>query len=138
MSPALLIRLADAVLLFHLGIVLFVIFGLLAVPLGAWRGWRFVRVRWWRLLHLGILAVVAVQAVLDRACFLTLWQSDLLRAAGRPVSRAPLIARTIDRILFWPLPLWCFAALYVAVWIYAVILWRIVPPGRKSGAAPRC
>lgn len=136
MGRTLLIDLAAVVLFFHLGIVLFVVFGLVAIPLGAWRGWRFVRLRWWRLLHLAILAVVALQAALQRACFLTLWQSELLRAAGRSVSRAPLIERTIDRILFWPLPLWFFTALYLAVWIYAIALWRIVPPQRKTRMPP--
>ena len=62
--------LAAAILAAHLAIILFNLFGLIAVPLGAVCGWRFVRVRWWRLLHLVSLAAVAAQAVLDRACFL--------------------------------------------------------------------
>jgi hypothetical protein len=62
--------LAEAILAAHVAIILFNLFGLITVPLGAvWR-WQFVRVRWWRLLHLVSLAAVAAQAVLDRACFL--------------------------------------------------------------------
>src|SRR5690242_15145164 len=87
--------LAVAVLVFHLLVVLFNVFGMIAIPLGAWRGWAFVRVFWWRALHLAILALVAVQAVLGQACFLTLWQSDLQRWAGEGASDAPLIARVI-------------------------------------------
>ena len=48
MDPQYRFALADAVLLLHLGIVLFNVFGLIAIPLGAWRGWDFVRVFWWR------------------------------------------------------------------------------------------
>ena len=44
--------LATAVLIAHLGVVVFNIFGMVAVPLGAWLGWRFVRGFWWRLIHL--------------------------------------------------------------------------------------
>jgi Zn-dependent protease len=76
--------LAAAILAAHLAIILFNLFGLIAVPLGAvWR-WQFVRVRWWRLLHLVALAAVAAQAVLGRACFLTIWQAALTGATGRP------------------------------------------------------
>src|SRR5690606_32496722 len=92
--------------------------------LGAWRGWRFVRARGWRLLHLASLAVVALQAVLGRACFLTIWQDE----AGGGVERPPLIARTINSLIYWPLPLWVFTAAYMAVFAYVLALWFLVPP----------
>jgi hypothetical protein len=123
--------LAAAVLVFHLLVVLFNFFGMIVIPLGAWRGWGFVRVFWWRALHLAILALVAVQAVLGQACFLTLWQGQLQRWAGEGLSDAPFIARFINRLLFWPLPLWVFAVLYVAVCAYVLLLWRLVPPAHR-------
>jgi hypothetical protein len=128
MEPRLLSLLASMVLAFHVGVILFNLFGLVAIPLGAWRRWRFVRIFWWRALHLAILAVVALQALLDRACFLTLWQSALLQRAGEAGSPAPLIERWVSRLIFWPLPLWFFAALYVGVSVYTLLLWRFVPP----------
>ena len=63
--------LARLVLAAHVAIILFNVVGLVVIPLGAWRGWRFVRIFWWRALHLAILAIVAVQALLARDCFLT-------------------------------------------------------------------
>jgi hypothetical protein len=130
--------LAGLVLLVHVAVILFNLFGLVAIPLGAWRGWAFVRIFWWRALHLGILAVVALQAVLDRVCFLTTWQSDLLRMAGQAASEAPLVARWVNRLIFWPLPVWVFAVIYVAVCLYVLALWRLVPPrtpwARRAGA----
>ncbi|HEV8028678.1 MAG TPA: DUF2784 domain-containing protein [Stellaceae bacterium] len=140
MERQLLSILASTVLAIHLGVILFNIFGLVAIPLGAWRGWRFVRVFWWRALHLAVLAVVALQALLDRACFLTLWQYALRRGAGEGASPAPLIESWVNRLIFWPLPMWFFAALYVGVWIYALLLWRLVPPvlpGRTRRIIPR-
>lgn len=113
------------ILAIHLGVIAFNLFGLVAVPLGAWRGWRFVRGPWWRCLHILSLVVVAGQAVAGRACFLTLWQDAL---SGTGTSGTPLIARWINGVLFWPLPLWLFAILYVAILAYAVALLWLVPP----------
>ena len=123
-----LVILAALVLAFHVGVILFNLFGMVAVPLGCWRGWRFVRVRWWRTLHVAALAAVAAQALCGRACFLTLWQ-DALLGAGSPAT--PLIMGWVDRLLFWPLPMWFFAVLYVLVFLYVLLLWRLVPPGRR-------
>ena len=139
MSAAFYSALASAVLAFHLGVVLFNVFGLVAISLGAWRGWGFARIFWWRALHVAILALVAVQAVLDQVCFLTTWQAALLRRAGESAADAPLIARIVNRLLFWPLPLWVFAVLYVAVAVAVLMMWWLVPPrwpgrARRAGA----
>lgn len=124
---------ADAVLAGHLAVILFNLFGLVAVPLGAARGWGFVRVRWWRLLHVALLAAVAGQAVLGRACILTLWQGSL---AGSAMPPAPLVARWVGRLIYWPLPVWVFAMLYLFVFGYAVALLWLVPPRRAPGPRP--
>jgi Protein of Unknown function (DUF2784) len=121
--------LAAAVLAAHLVIVLFNVFGLVAVPIGAVRGWRFVRIRWWRLLHILLLAAVAGQAFFGRACILTLWQAAL---AGGAAERTPLIMRWVDRLIYWPLPLWVFAVLYAVVFGYALALFWLVPPRRRA------
>jgi hypothetical protein len=122
--------LGQAVLAIHLVVIAFNIFGLVAIPLGAWRGWAWVRVRWWRALHLASLAVVAAQAALGRACFLTLWQSGL---AG--TSEQPLIMRWVNSVIYWPLPMWVFTAAYMAIFAYVLALWVWVRP-RGSRTAP--
>ena len=61
----------------HLAIILFNVIGLVIIPIGAWRGWRFVHAPVWRLLHIASWMIVALQVVLGRACFLTDWQSLL-------------------------------------------------------------
>jgi hypothetical protein len=120
-----------AALLFwvHVGVILFNVFGLVAVPLGAWLRWRFVRIFWWRALHLAALGVVALQAMFGRACFLTLWQSDL--ETGASAAPEPLIQHWVATLIYWPLPIWAFAILYVAISICALALWRLVPPRRE-------
>ncbi|HWG79716.1 MAG TPA: DUF2784 domain-containing protein [Stellaceae bacterium] len=109
MDAHLYVVLARLVLAAHVAIIIFNVAGLVVIPLGAWRGWGFVRIFWWRALHLAILAAVAVQALFARPCFLTLWQSALEERAGESASSAPLIARWLHDLLFWPLPLWFFA-----------------------------
>jgi hypothetical protein len=131
MNPQQLGGLADAVFWLHVMVVLFNVFGLVVVPIGAWRGWEFVRVFWFRALHLAMLAVVAIQAVYGRACFLTVWQSDLLQQAGQAESNAPLIQRWVTRLILWPVPLWVFVVLYLAILAYALALWWLIPPRRE-------
>jgi hypothetical protein len=126
--------LADAVLALHVGVILFNVFGLVVIPLGGWLSWRFVRVAWWRLLHLVAMAAVAVQALVGQACFLTLWQDALV---GRGQDGPPLIVRWVDRIIFWPLPLWFFAVLYGLAWLYVLaLLWWVPPKWRRRRAHP--
>jgi hypothetical protein len=120
------IWLGSGILALHVAIIAFNLFGLIAIPLGAWRCWRFVRIRWWRVLHVAVLAIVAIQALFGRACFLTIWQDAL---AGNAAS-APFIMRWINRLIYWPLPIWFFAGLYIAVFAYTVALWFLVPPRR--------
>ena len=120
--------LAAAILAAHLVVIGFNVFGLVAIPLGAWRGWDWVRIGWWRWLHLGSMAVVALQAVAGRACFLTLWQDDLEGGA----QTTPLIARWVNGLIYWDLPLWVFTAAYVLVFAYVLALLRLVPVRRRA------
>ncbi len=115
---------ALSILVFHLAIIAFNVAGCVLIPIGAWRGWHWVRGFGWRLAHVLCLAVVAVQALLGRACFLTVWQEDL---SGVSNAR-PLIAGWINRLIYWPLPLWAFAVTYVAVFAYVIALWIRVQP----------
>lgn len=119
------------VLALHLAIIAFNVAGCIVVPVGAWRGWRWVHAFWWRLAHLLSFAVVAAQALAGRACFLTIWQGDL---AGH-AHASPLIATWIDRLVYWPLPLWVFAVAYVVLFIYVIALWVWVRPRRARAPA---
>ncbi|MBV9994049.1 MAG: DUF2784 domain-containing protein [Caulobacteraceae bacterium] len=126
---------AELVLAVHLAIIGFNLFGLFAVPLGAWRGWSFVREPVWRLVHAASLAVVAVQAALGQLCFLTEWQYALNGLRGGE----PLVMRWVNGLVFWALPMWVFDAAYLAVFAYVLALLWLVPPdfGRLRRRAPR-
>src|ERR1700722_4657182 len=117
MSPAADLWLAEGILEFLFAVIAFNLFGLVVIPLGAWRGWPWVRAPLWRWFHVASLAVEALQAIAGRACFLTVWQDAL---AGRPEGE-PLIMRFVNSLIFWPLPLWVFTAFYVAMFAYTLI-----------------
>lgn len=124
---------ADAVSIVHLAVIVFNVFGLFAIPLGGALRWRCVRVRWWRWLHLASMALVALQAVAGQACFLTVLQEGL---AGAGNSDTPLIMGFVNRMIFWPLPFWAFAALYVVLLLYVILLFRFVPVEQRPPSAP--
>ena len=134
MHPAQALEFAHLVLGVHLLIIAFNIAGLVVIPLGVWLRWRWVRSCLWRTAHLLSMAVVAAQAALGRACFLTLWQSDLMEQAGRHGDRAGLIQTWVDHLIFWNLPLSVFTVIYLAVGAYTLGLWWWAPPrcGRRK------
>ncbi len=133
MSPELLRAAASAVLYLHFAVVVFNVFWIVAIPLGALRGWTFIRSYSWRVMHLIVLAVVALQAVVGALCFLTTWQNALLRAAGGPAEQPSPIETLVTRLVFWPLPLWAFVVLYAAAFAYAIAMWWLVPPHKRRG-----
>jgi hypothetical protein len=124
MTPGANTWLAGLILAVHFAVIAFNLFGLIAIPLGAWRGWSWVRAPLWRWAHIGSLALVALQALAGRACFLTIWQDAL---GGRGEGE-PMIMRFVNSLIFWPLPGWVFTAVYVVVLVYALALLKLAPP----------
>ena len=116
--------LAALVLAVHLAIILFNVIGLVIIPIGAWRGWPFVHAPVWRLLHVASWAVVALQAALGRACFLTDWQSLL---EGGPGTAEPLVMRWVNGAIYWPLPIWAFSLIYLLAFGCVLALLWIAP-----------
>ena len=123
--------LADAVLLGHLGYVAFVVAGFVAVPLGALAGWRWVRNRTFRTLHLAAIALVAAEALAGWMCPLT-WLE--LRLRGGPARS--LMGRLVEAVLYYDLPPWVFTTAYAALVLLAVVLWWRVPPRRRGAGQP--
>ena len=119
---------ADAILVVHFGIVLFIVGGLLGVWLGAWRGWPWVRNPWFRYAHLAAIAFVAGEALLGIACPLTVWEA--LARGG--TSAESFIGRAVRALLFYRAPEWLFTLAYVAWALATLATLRLVPPTRKA------
>jgi hypothetical protein len=120
---------ADAVLVLHFLVVVFIVGGLILTWVGAAARWKWVRNRWFRYLHVAAIVFVAIEALLGYACPLTIWE-DVLRGGARPES---FIGRWVQRVLFYQAPEWVFAVLY-CLWAAATIATlKLVPPRRKAG-----
>jgi hypothetical protein len=120
---------ADAILLVHFSIVVFIVGGLVLTWIGAALGWAWVRNAWFRYAHLAAIAYVAAEALLGVACPLTVWE-DLARGGARPES---FIGRWVRTVLFYEAPEWVFTLAYVAWALAALATLRVVPPRRKAG-----
>jgi polyferredoxin len=122
---------ADAILVVHFGIVIFIVGGLLAVWIGAAAGWDWVRNPWFRYLHLGAIGFVAAEALFGVMCPLTVWE-DALRGGARADS---FVGRWVRYFLYYDAPEWAFTAVYIA-WTVAtlVTLWRVPPRPIKRTA----
>ena len=116
--------LADAILVVHFAIVLFITAGLPVIYLGAAAGWTWVREWRWRALHFAAILVVATESILGLACPLTVWE-DALRGHR---AREEFIEHWIGRILFFNLPAWVFLVAYICFALLIAITWVIVPP----------
>ena len=135
MSPALAAALADAILMLHVGIVAFVVLGAVAIPLGAWLRWRWVRGFRWRVMHVVLMGAIALQAWLGASCPLTVWEQALRQRAGEAVYRESFIEHWLSRLIFFEAPWWSFVAAYTGFAAFVLFLWRVAPPrghGRSS------
>jgi hypothetical protein len=116
---------ANIVLSIHFLIAAFITLGFVAIPLGAWWRWRWVRIRGVRLAHLLGILFVGAESVLGVACPLTIWE-DLLRDAAP--AEGGFIARLLRALLYYDVPLGWFSTIYSCAAVVAVILWYVVPP----------
>jgi Protein of Unknown function (DUF2784) len=127
------ILLADVVLLLHVSYAAFVIGGLLAVPLGAWLEWRWVRARRFRLAHVMCTAIVAVEALIGVMCPLTWFEHVLLVASGAAGYERSFMGHLLYRLLYYDAPMWMFTAAYTALTLTVVAFYHYLPPLPKLG-----
>ena len=123
---------ADALLALHLAIVVFNLVMPPAILIGAWRGWAWVRLRWLRLLHLGSMLVVALQAALGDLCFLTVWEHDLRVHAGQGGFSESFIETLLAEWLYVDASLYVLIPIYLGWAALSVALWWIVKPTKPQ------
>jgi len=122
------LALANVLLGLHFAIVVFNVAMPPAILIGAWRGWRWIRHRPVRLLHLGSMLVVALQAALGDLCFLTVWESALRTAAGQSGYGQSFVGAWLEAALYVEAPLTLLVPIYLGWAGLSLGLWRWVPP----------
>ncbi|TVT57693.1 MAG: DUF2784 domain-containing protein [Azoarcus sp. PHD] len=114
--------LADAALLLHFGVVLFVVLGLPALIIGNRAGWSWVNGFGVRLAHVLAIVVVALQAWLEQYCPLTILESWLRKQGGQSVHARSFIEHWVQCVLYYEAPLWVFATIYTGFGL--LVVWR--------------
>jgi Protein of Unknown function (DUF2784) len=125
--------LADAVLVLHVGVVLFVLGGLVVVVAGNWLHWRWVNRLWFRVAHLAAIAVVVLQAWLGQICPLTTLESWLRVRAGAAAYEKSFIEHWLQRLIYHEAPFWVFTVAYTVFAVLVALAWWRFPPHRNPG-----
>ncbi len=120
--------LADAVLVLHLGTVLFVVGGLLVVIAGNWLGWEWVNLGWFRLAHLGAITIVMAESWFGLVCPLTSLEMWLRAHARGSVYAGSFVEHWVQRLLYYDVPAWLFTAAYTLFAVVVVATWWYFPP----------
>jgi len=130
MSEPLLLLMADGVLVLHVIFVAFVVLGLLAIYLGYFYQWQWVRHRVWRIAHLAAVGYVVVQSWLGLVCPLTVWERALREKAGEVTYAGSFIQHWLHRLLFFEAPDWVFVLVYSVFGTLVLASWFVVRPLR--------
>lgn len=120
--------LADAVLVLHFAVVVFVVGGLVLIVLGNRAGWAWVNTLWFRCLHLAAIAVVVAQAWLGWTCPLTTLEMWLRAQAHATTYEGSFIEYWVQHLLYYRAPAWVFGAAYSLFGLLVVASWLRYPP----------
>ena len=131
MPPSSLRFLADLVLVLHLGIVLFVVGGLVAIVAGNALRWPWVNAPAFRFAHLAAIAYVVAQQWLGAVCPLTSLESWLRTQAGESGYASGFIEHWVQWVLFYDAPGWVFTLVYTAFGLAVAAAWIAFPPRRS-------
>ncbi len=120
--------LADAVLVLHFLVVLFVIGGLGFIVTGNLCTWHWVNNLWFRFAHLLAVAVVMLQAWLGALCPLTDLEMWLRSQAQAPTYSGSFIEHWLQTLLYFNAPSWVFTLAYTLFGILVLFVWWYFPP----------
>ena len=119
---------ADAVLIAHAAVVIFVVGGLLAILVGNALRWRWVNGWWFRVAHIVAIGVVVLQSWLGQLCPLTLLESWLRVKAGVAPHGQGFIEHWLQRLIYVEAPFWMFTVAYTAFGLVVAWAWWRFPP----------
>ncbi len=124
---------ADALMLLHFAIVLFVVVSVPVIWVGYWLKRHFVVNRTFRFLHLGAMAFVLVQALAGEICPLTKLEMALRLKAGGDVYAGSFVQHWVHKILYLDLSPTAFTWMYGIFFGLIVLTLIFIPPRRRSG-----
>lgn len=135
MSSETAVLFANLVLVLHVCVAVFVIAGLALVLVGNLARWNWVNRLWFRLAHLGAIAVIVAEASFGIACPLTLLEMWLRSRAGAVTYAGGFIEHWLSSLLYYQAPPWVFLLAYSLFGILVVVSWWYFPPEPRASAS---
>jgi len=124
--------LADLIAIIHLGYVVFVILGFILILAGIFLKWKWIRHLWFRMIHLGAIVGVALEALLGINCPLTVLEFSLRYGVSPADRRVSFVGGLIDSVLYYDAPAWVFTIIYVGFALLVAITFVMAPPTRRG------
>jgi len=129
--------LADAILVLHVALALFIVGGLVLIILGNIFGWHWVDSLWFRLAHLVAIGAVVAETWLGIACPLTTLEIWLRAQAKASTYSGNFIEHWLQALLFWQAPPWAFTIAYSVFGLAVAATWWRFPPRVKHAHSRR-
>lgn len=120
--------LADAVVIVHAAYVAFVVVGLGAILIGVAMRWRWTRNFAFRVAHLAAIALVCIESIVGVMCPLTALEDWIRERGGAARYPGDFIGYFAHRLIFYDLPPWVFAIVYISFAVVVAITFILVPP----------
>ena len=121
---------ADLVLIFHFGIVIFIISLFVIIPVGYRFKWNWPRNRKLRSTHLFLIFVVTSETFFGLTCPLTLIEHNL---RGIYISNT-FVNSWLQNLLYWSFPKEFFLISYILCLMWTIFMWNRFPPSNKKNA----
>lgn len=119
---------ADVILLLHVFIVVFNVFGLILIIVGYVRKWSWICNPWFRYTHVAAISIVIVQSWVGVACPLTNLEMALRSKAGETVYSGTFISHWLESILYYQASPWFFVIIYMFFGGLVIAGWFMVRP----------
>lgn len=125
--------LADVTVVAHALLASFVVLGFVAVIVGWFSGWRWVRNFWFRVIHLALIAIIVVFPLIGGLCPLTELERWLRVHGGEEAYPGSFIAHWIHELLFVEVSPVVIAVSYCAFGLVVFLTFFLVPPEWPKG-----
>ena len=120
----------SAVYVIHLIYALIVVIGFFLIIIGFFARWKWIRNFAFRLIHLLMIGIVAIESIFNAECPLTWLEYKLMSLDRIKHSSMPFIAGMVDKVLYYNFPIWLFNAIYIIFGLAVFIAWFAIPPVR--------
>lgn len=134
MTEAEALLLADAILVAHFAIAIFITYSLPIIWVGRFLHWKFVHNPWFRYTHLGLILFVVIESLAGKLCPLTIWEDTLRRMGGEAGvgEGQSFVGHWVGRLLFHDFNEWVFTLAYVLFFAAVAATFIFIPVKRRK------